>query len=799
MTQEAQAPPAAAAGLTREEAARRLAARGDLPPPPSSRSVASIVRSNTLTLFNLILAAFFVLILAAGRPADGLFAGILVANTAIGIIQELRAKRVLDRAALLVQPQARVVRDGAEESLEMGQIVDGDLVNLRSGDQVVADGEVVSSVGMMLDESALSGESLPVAHDGGDRVLSGSYCVEGSGSYVVTATGPDSYAWRLLGTARANTAERSPLEQQINQLLRLMVAVMIPLGAALIWTLVRRHTPFREAAATATAGIVTLIPEGLVLLMSLTFAVAAVRLSRRGMLVQYMNAIESLANVDTVCLDKTGTLTDGTLELRELIPLGGADEADLRAQLSSYAASAGSRNATLDAVAAGLPGEAQPAAGEVPFSSRWKWSALDLDGTWLVLGAPDVLLAGAQPPQAVEHERTGRRVLAFGLAPGGVETDDRDHRPPALEPLGLVVLEERLRDDARDTIAFLYDQGVEVKVMSGDSPTTVAAVADRVGIRVGEEAVDGSSLPQDAEQLAAVASTTTVFARLRPEDKRRLIEALRQKGAYVAMIGDGVNDVPAMKSARLAVALGSGTQLAKSVADAVLVSDRFGAIPDAVAEGRRIIGNVQRVAKLFVTKSVFAAFVIATFGLWTGEFPLLPRHLSLAATFTVGVPGFVLALGPASGIPETGGFVRRVLRFALPAGAVMGAATLIAYLAVGDVRGHSDTEARTAAVTVYVAIGLYLLLVLDAERMQRSPRYAGLVVALAASLGAGYLLVLGTPALRQFFALTVPGFWAVLVMVGCGVGAVWALSRFGLSPYRGSSLPDPASTAERST
>jgi cation-transporting ATPase E len=283
----------------------------------------------------------------------------------------------------------------------------------------------------------------------------------------------------------------------------------------------------------------------------------------------------------------------------------------------------------------------------------------------------------------------------------------------------------------------------------------------------------------------------TVFARLTPEHKRRLIDALRGNGAYVAMIGDGVNDVPAMKGARLAVALGSGTQLAKSVADAVLVSDRFGAIPDAVAEGRRIIGNVQRVAKLFVTKSVFAAFVIATFGLWTGEFPLLPRHLSLAATFTVGVPGFVLALGPASGPPETGGFVRRVLRFALPAGAVMGAATLVAYLAVGDVRGHTDSEGRTAAVTVYVAIGLYLLLVLDAERMQRSRRYA--------ALGAAYLIVLGTPALREFFALTLPGFWAVIVMVGCGVGAVWALGRLGLSPYRGSALPEPASTAERST
>jgi magnesium-transporting ATPase (P-type) len=369
-----------------------------------------------------------------------------------------------------------------------------------------------------------------------------------------------------------------------------------------------------------------------------------------------------------------------------------------------------------------------------------------------------------------------------------VDAGDDGHAPPAVDPLGLVVLEERLRDDAAETIAFLYRQGVEVKVMSGDSPATVAAVAERAGVRAGPRAWAGSDLPEDDSALATTVGDATVFARLTPEHKRRLIGALTGHDAYVAMIGDGVNDVPAMKAARLAVALGSGTQLAKSVADSVLVADRFGAIPDAVAEGRRIIGNVQRVAKLFVTKSIFAAFVIATFGLWTGGFPLLPRHLSLAAVFTVGVPGFLLALGPASGPPEGGDFLRRVLRFSIPAGAVMGAATLFAYLAVSDVRGHSDTEGRTAAVTVFVAVGLYLLLVLDAERMQASRRYAAVVVAM-----------LGSPTLRGFFALTVPGFWALLVIVACGVGAVWLLGRLGLSPYRGSSLPEPLSRAERST
>ena len=799
MIEESQEPEAAAAGLSEQEAARRLAQRGDVPPPPSSRSVKSIVRSNTLTLFNLILAVFLVLILVSGQYADGLFAGILIANASIGIIQELRAKRVLDQAALLVAPQARVVRDGTERMLHLNDVVGGDLVTLRSGDQVVADGDVSRSVGLMLDESPLTGESLPVARAEGERVLSGSFCVEGSGGYVVTGTGPDSYAWQLLGTAREDTAQRSPLEQQVNQLLRLLVAVMVPLGAALVWTLAARDTPFREAVATATAGIVTMIPEGLVLLMSLTFAVGAVRLSRKGMLVQYMNAIESLANVDTVCLDKTGTLTDGNLVLYGVDPLGGAPEEDVRSLVSGYAASAEARNSTLDAVAAGLPGAATASLEEVPFSSRWKWSGIRREDGWLVLGAPDVLLAGRLPAEVSGHEQEGRRVLAFGRAQQVVSPADGGGGTPRIEPLALVVLEERLRDDAPDTIAFLYRQDVDVKVMSGDSPATVAAVAARAGVRVAGTPRQGSDLPEDPAQLADVAREATVFARLTPDNKRALIAALTGHGAYVAMIGDGVNDVPAMKGARLAVALGSGTQLAKSVADSVLVADRFGAIPDAVGEGRKIINNVQRVAKLFVTKSVFAAFVIATFGLWTAEFPLLPRHLSLAATFTVGVPGFLLALGPGGTTTEEGSFLRRVLRFALPAGAVLGAATLAAYLAVANGPGDDQLEGRTAAVTVFVFVGLYLLVVLEAERMQASRRYAAEVVALAACLGGGFLAMLGSQSLREFFALAVPNLWSVVVIVAVSVAAAWLLGRLGLSPYRFSTVPDPAAKAERST
>jgi len=781
-------------GLSQVEASRRLAAS---PPPEANtttRSYASIVRSNTLTLFNLILGAFWVVILAAGRPADGLFGIVLVANTGIGILQDVRAKRALDRLALLVAPHARVVRDGAEKSVPAGEVVDGDLVALRPGDQVVADGSVVESSALMLDESQLTGESQPIAKGVGEEILSGSFCVEGAGRYVASSTGEASYASQVVGEAREFRYRRSPLENQINRLLLATVAVMLPLGAAFVWVLINHDAPFRSASATATAGIVTLVPEGLVLLTSLTFAVAAVRLSGRGMLVQAFNAVESLANVDTVCLDKTGTLTDGTLALYGVFPVGeGADDVERR--VAEYAASITSRNDTVDAIAAALPGEARPVTSEVPFSSRWKWSACRLDGDaeTLVLGAPDVLLGEAAPALVGGHEAAGRRTLLLGASPAELAPPDDGAAPPAIEPLAVIVLEEHVRPEARDTIEFLRAQGVAVKVMSGDSPATVAAVAERAGIVVEGPPIDGAHFPEEAD-LAAAATGSTVFARLSPQQKRTLIESLGSSGRYVAMIGDGVNDVPAMKGSRLAIALGSGAQMAKSVADSVLVTDSFAAVPAAIGEGRQIILNIQRVARLFVTKTVFAAAVILTFGLATAGFPLLPRHLTLAATVTVGIPGFVIALIPAHERPDTSSFLRRVARFSIPAGAVMAAAVLAAYLLERAVRVRSITDARTAAVTVFVALGLYLLLVLDPDRMTASKPYAIGILALVGTLGAAYLGVLSFEPARDFFALSAPDLLDAVIMVIAAVAGIRLMAFAGLSPYAHppQSAPPPA-------
>jgi P-type E1-E2 ATPase len=677
-----------------------------------------------------------------------------------------------------------VVRDGAETAVPAGEVVDGDLVALRPGDQVVADGSVAESSALMLDESQLTGESRPVAKGAGDEILSGSFCVEGAGRYVARATGEASYASRVVGEAREFRYRRSPLENQINRLLLATVGVMLPLGAAFVWVLINHDAPFRSAAATATAGIVTLVPEGLVLLTSLTFAVAAVRLSSRGMLVQAFNAVESLANVDTVCLDKTGTLTDGSLALHGVFPAPGAAAEEAERRAGEFAAGISSRNDTVDAIAAALPATARPADAEVPFSSRWKWSACRLrgDAETLVLGAPDLLLGAAAAALVAEHEAAGRRTLVLGTTPAELSPPEDGAPPPAITPLAVIAREEHVRPEAADTIAFLRSQGVAVKVMSGDSPATVAAVAERAGITVEGPPVDGASLPEGAD-LAAAAAGSTIFARLAPQHKRMLIESLGNSGRYVAMIGDGVNDVPAMKGSRLAIALGSGAQMAKSVADSVLVTDSFAAVPAAIGEGRQIILNIQRVARLFVTKTVFAACVILTFGLVTAGFPLLPRHLTLAATVTVGIPGFVIALIPADERPDTSTFLRRVARFAIPAGAVMAGAVLAAYLLERAVRVRSITDARTAAVTVFVALGLYLLLVLDADRMTASKPYAIGILALVGALAAAYLGALSFEPARDFFALSPPDLLDAVIMVAATLVGMRVMALAGLSPY----------------
>ncbi|MBK5219979.1 MAG: HAD-IC family P-type ATPase [Thermoleophilia bacterium] len=496
-------------GLTAAEAAQRLKRLGP-PPETSSRSTSSIVAGNVFTLFNAIIAVFFVLDLGLGLWADALFGVIAVINSYIGIRQELKAKATLDELAVLVAPRARVVRDGAVVELAGEEVVPGDVVQIGPGDQLIADGEAIASRGLTLDESMLTGEADGIQKARGERVLSGSFCVSGSGHYVVDAVRDESYAGRLAGEARAFRHPPSPLQEEVNQVIIACTYLMLPLAAVLIASLSIRSVDLHEAAQTATAGLVTLIPEGLVLLMSVTFAVAAVRLARRDTLVQQMSASESLAAVDTICVDKTGTLTAGELRLAAVEFAVGVDPAVGAAALGRFAASAGERNRTLETIAERYPAQAAAVSAEIPFSSEWKWSGMVLaDGraSAYVLGAPDILAeAGALtlPPDLAakldEETSAGRRVVAFGEADGQLPADAASSPPPRLTALALIVLEETLRPDAAETIAFMREQEVDLKLISGDARATVTAVAYGVGVPREAGVVEGPDLPEDPDE-----------------------------------------------------------------------------------------------------------------------------------------------------------------------------------------------------------------------------------------------------------------------------------------------------------
>jgi P-type E1-E2 ATPase len=728
----------------------------------TSRSYASIARANIFTVFNLILAVAGGMTLAFGQWQDALFLGVLVANAGIGTIQEVRAKRALDRLTALVAPHAKVVRDGAVQVIAVEELAVGDLVHLEPGDQVVADGTLEHAVSLRLDESILTGESRPVERQAGDEIRSGAFAVEGSGKYVVTAVGEDSYAARLTGEARRFRHPRSPLERALNRLLFALVAVMVPLSLVLGYALWHRHTRLHQAVPTAVAAVVTMVPEGLILLTSLTFAVAALRMARRGVLAQQLNAIESLASVDVVCLDKTGTLTEPALRV-----VGFVGPETLAGALGRYAASASVRNPTLAAIALAYPAQPAEVEEEVPFSSRRRFGAQRIDGVGYVLGAPEHFNLDGMVSQVERAIGDGRRVLAFGTS----ESLEAEHPAAA----GLVLLAEQLRPQAQETVAWLRRQNVELKVLSGDRHETVAAIARDVGIP--GAAADAARLPDDPEELRRIALDHAVLGRISPQDKRRVVEALRDAGHYVAMIGDGVNDVPALKASRLAIAQGSGTQMARTVADIVLLRGDFAAVPAMVGEGRQILRNVQRVSKLFVTKSAFAAFLILSIGLTPTAYPLLPRQLTLAASLTIGIPGFFLALAPSTGRFRPGEFLRDLAQFALPAGTAAGLGVLSSYLFALNVLGVPLREARTVAVTVLVLVGLFLILALEASGRRRG---AG-VTALCVTLLALYVWVLILPAGRSFFALALPGPGAVLAALA---GAGLAISALAITDDR---------------
>ena len=802
---------------------------------PSSRSAAAILRTNLLTVFNAILGIALVVVLLVGHWVDALFGFVLVLNTATGTIAEVRAKRALDRLSVLQAPVAHVRREGRDEDVDVADIVLDDVVRLRSGEQVPADGELLAADGLEIDESILTGESDAVRPAPGDRVLSGTTVTAGEGLMRATAVGERAYAHRLAREARRFSKVGSELQEGTDRVLRWISWVIVPVALLLAWSQIsaaggwqaaRATGAWRMAVVAAIAGVVGMVPQGLVLLTSVNFATASLRLARRHVLVQELPAVEVLARVDTLCLDKTGTITTGRIRLERVEGPGGAGAgpelygalAALTSQESNATAlavreglealgEAGGADGNGE-VGAGAEGDGGAGTGEadgrrVSFSSRRKWSAAGAGGATWVMGAPEIVLDGAEGAGALlerARELAGRGLRVVGLAvadgPCGRAADGDAALPPGRVAAGLVVLAEEIRPDAEQTLAYFRDQGVRVKVISGDNPVTVAAVARRAGVRptgAGEggadepgagrdedlAVVDARTLPADAsapDELDALADRVEgadVLGRVTPEQKRAFVRALRRRGRTVAMTGDGVNDALALKDADLGIAMGNGAPATRAVARLVLLSGEFSTLPGVVAEGRRVMANTERIASLFLSKTVYASLIAVVVALTAISYPFLPRQLTIVSSLTIGIPAFVLALAPNRRRYRSG-FLRRVLVLSVPAGLVAGACTLVARAWLAAV-GGPEGQVTTGATLVLVACGLTLL------TLTARPLWGwrlGLIVLMGAIAVLGVLVA----PVRAFFLLEwpAPTTWLVIaVMTGVVVALMHLVASFG--------------------
>ncbi|KJY32653.1 MULTISPECIES: cation-translocating P-type ATPase [Streptomyces] len=769
-------------GLTTAEVAERVA-RGDVNDVPlrSSRSTADIVRANVFTRFNAIIGVLWVIMLCVAPIQDSLFGFVIVANTGIGIIQELRAKKTLDGLAVIGEAKPSVRRDGTTAEISTSEIVLSDVIELGPGDKVVVDGIVGEAEGLEIDESLLTGEADPVLKKPGDQVMSGSFVVAGGGAFTATKVGREAYAAQLAEEASRFTLVHSELRTGISTILKYVTWMMIPTSIGLIISqLVVKEDDLKDAIARTVGGIVPMIPEGLVLLTSVAFAVGVIRLGRKQCLVQELPAIEGLARVDVVCLDKTGTLTEGGMDVTELRPLGGAEPEYVKKVLGALGESDPRPNASLQAIIDAYPDSAEWRCTEsLPFSSARKYSGASFsegDGennTWL-LGAPDVLLPSGDP--ALDEinglNEQGLRVLL--LARSARELDD-----PAVasgvRPTALVVLEQRLRPDAADTLRYFDDQEVKAKVISGDNAVSVGAVAGKLGLPGAASTVDARHLPAERDAMAEVLDGNAVFGRVTPQQKRDMVGALQSRGHTVAMTGDGVNDVLALKDADIGVSMGSGSEATRAVAQIVLLNNSFSTLPSVVAEGRRVIGNITRVATLFLVKTVYSVLLAILVVCSQVEYPFLPRHLTLLSTLTIGVPAFFLALAPNKERARPH-FVRRVMRYAIPGGVIAAAATFTSYLiARHHYSGPDSLTAETSAATLTLFLTSLWVLAIIARP------YTWWRLALVAAMGAAFLLVLVVPWLQEFFQLRLEGVtmpWIAVAIAAAAAALIEATFRW---------------------
>ncbi|MDI2097645.1 HAD-IC family P-type ATPase [Ruicaihuangia caeni] len=749
-------------------------------PDDSVRSILRIFSSNVLTVFNAVVGGCFLLLLVLGAWQDALFGFFVLANTGIGLAQELRARHTLNRLAVLNAPRALARRNGEDVECRVADVVLDDLLVLRPGEQLVADAVVVESQGLEVDESALTGEANPVLAAAGRELLSGAVIVGGAGLARVVRLGTESYAWRITAEARRFSLVDSELRQSIARVIRWVSLALIPFGAVIVngqmqaaggWQSAFSSGAWRDAAVAAVASIIAMVPAGLVFMTSVALAVGAARLARRRVLMHELAAVEILARVDALCIDKTGTLTDGSLVLDRVETLGDGVEG-WRSALAWFSSDLAA-NATTLAIGTAFSSEPDAAPSyTVPFSSRHKWSGAHFShgpaGTW-VLGGADVLLSRLGAPGDVEERAASMAVssrtllLAHSLEPLPDREDGKaPDLPRTLTPVALLALRERVRPDAAETIRYFAEQGVQLYVISGDDPRTVAAVAAEAGIQGHLVGVDARTLPSDPTLLQETLRTERIFGRVTPEQKRAMVLALQSLGRTVAMTGDGVNDALALKRADLAIAMGTGTPAARAVANVVLLDDQFTSLPEVVAEGRRVIWNVERLAKLFLSKTVYAIMLGVAFGALLLPFPFLPRQLSVVDGLTIGLPAIALALLPDAPVYRRG-FLGRAARFCIPSGIIVGAA-VIAASGYSFATGVPAAEVRTTAVITLTLSALWVLVVLARP-------FTVLTASIVVGAYAGLVLVLMIPFAWRFLELAQPPADALAVGIGTAAAA----------------------------
>jgi cation-transporting ATPase E len=794
-------------GLTQSEvAARQAAGHNNAVSLPSSRTYRQILRENVFSFINGVFFVIAMVLLALARWIDALTVLLIIGGgSSINLYQEIRAKRKLDQIALLTRPKVTAIRDGCRQSIVPDEIVLGDVLLAEPGDQIVVDGQVVAPGQMDVDESLLTGESDPMPKQEGDEVHSGSFCVRGSAPYLATKVGDDTLAYRLTAGARAFRKLYTPLQREVNLIIQvlLLLAIFFWIVYGISYLVGVENI---ESGIQAAAVIAGLVPVGLYLAITLAYALGAVRLAGENAVIQQSNAIESLSHVDVLCFDKTGTRTNNQLDVLKLNPTG-IGGAEAKRILGNFAASISASNRTNDAIREALPGTAQPNRDEVPFSSAYKWSALALDEAVYVLGAPEILSKTMTVPEEItdtieaDSDR-GLRVVLFATAPADSSLYNEDHRPclpQGLKPLAALTFREELRPNVSQTLREFTEAGVSIKVISGDNPRTVAAVGRQVGLGVDIEAVSGLDLAEmDANQFGSVAQETTVFGRVSPEQKSKLVQRLVQQGSYVAMIGDGVNDVLSLKEASLSVAMESGSQVTRSVASIVLLNDAFDALPHALLEGQRIRNGVQDVMSLFMVRIFTFVLLIVAIDLITDTFPLLIRHHAVITTLVVGIPTICVAFWAEAGQPIRRSLIRSTLHFALPPTLTLALVGLIIYLgyliAIAALAPDPDDVTtfsidlllpvpRSALVTILVYCGLLLLPFLKpptrawvgGQPLSGDWRYT--LTALAMLIV--YFVILAVPTLREFADLVLLGLFdyiflgLVALIWGLAVRTIW--------------------------